>query len=189
VVRRCFNPKGQNTHTPIRPLLSVLAALSWTCGLVYAADKPDEKPNIVFIMADDVSWSDFQCYNPQGKIPSPNIDRLAREGMRFTGAHTPAALCAPARYTVATGNQVIGTHDIVPTFVEFSPGGATRCGVPRACHSYVRSMSRDQGELRIYTTTIPATTRRTCLMQDRLYRLYAATNSMGYNMPPQHSNP
>jgi rhamnogalacturonan endolyase len=45
------------------------------------------------------------------------------------------------------------------------------------------------GELRIYTTTIPATTRRTCLMQDRLYRLYVATNSMGYNTPPQHSNP
>jgi rhamnogalacturonan endolyase len=43
------------------------------------------------------------------------------------------------------------------------------------------------GELRIYTTTIPATTRRTCLMQDRLYRLYVATNSMGYNTPPQHS--
>jgi len=45
------------------------------------------------------------------------------------------------------------------------------------------------GELRIYTTTIPANTRRTCLMQDRLYRLYVATNSMGYNTPPQHSNP
>ncbi|HUT91844.1 MAG TPA: hypothetical protein VMY37_20285 [Thermoguttaceae bacterium] len=45
------------------------------------------------------------------------------------------------------------------------------------------------GELRIYTTTIPAQTRRTCLMQDRLYRLYVATNSMGYNTSPQHSNP
>jgi rhamnogalacturonan endolyase len=45
------------------------------------------------------------------------------------------------------------------------------------------------GELRIYTTTIPATTRRTCLMQDRLYRLYVATNSMGYNTSPQHSRP
>ncbi len=45
------------------------------------------------------------------------------------------------------------------------------------------------GELRVYTTTIPAQTRRTCLLQDRLYRLYVATNSMGYNTPPQHSNP
>jgi arylsulfatase A-like enzyme len=62
------------------------------------------KPNILFIMADDVGWGDFQCYNPQGKIPTPHIDRLAREGMRFTDAHTPAALCAPTRYAVATGN-------------------------------------------------------------------------------------
>ncbi|MBN2451697.1 MAG: sulfatase-like hydrolase/transferase [Lentisphaeria bacterium] len=62
------------------------------------------RPNIVFIMADDIGWGDFQCYNPDGKIPTPNIDRLAREGMRFTDAHTPAALCAPTRYAVVTGN-------------------------------------------------------------------------------------
>lgn len=63
-----------------------------------------DKPNLLFIMADDVGWGDFQCYNPKGKIPTPAIDRLAREGMRFTDAHTPAALCAPTRYAVATGN-------------------------------------------------------------------------------------
>jgi rhamnogalacturonan endolyase len=45
------------------------------------------------------------------------------------------------------------------------------------------------GEVRVHTTTIPATTRRPCLMQDRLYRLYVATNSMGYHTPPQHSRP
>jgi len=91
-------------HTPIRLLLSLLAALSLTCGPALAVEKPAEKPNILFVMADDVGWGDFQCYNPQGKIPSPHIDRLAREGMRFTDAHTPAALCAPTRYAVATGN-------------------------------------------------------------------------------------
>lgn len=62
------------------------------------------KPNIIYIMADDIGWGDFQCYNPKGKVPTPNIDRLAREGLRFTDAHTPAALCAPTRYAVATGN-------------------------------------------------------------------------------------
>jgi rhamnogalacturonan endolyase len=46
-----------------------------------------------------------------------------------------------------------------------------------------------EGQLRVYTTAIPSDTRRVCLMQDRLYRLYVATNSMGYNTPPQHSNP
>jgi arylsulfatase A len=67
-----------------------------------AAEPP--RPNIVFLMADDLGWGDFQCYNPQGKVPTPNLDRIAREGMRFTDAHTPAALCAPTRYAVATGN-------------------------------------------------------------------------------------
>lgn len=62
------------------------------------------RPNILVILTDDVGWGDFQCYNPQGKIPSPNVDRLAREGMRFTAAHSPAALCSPTRYTMLTGN-------------------------------------------------------------------------------------
>jgi rhamnogalacturonan endolyase len=45
------------------------------------------------------------------------------------------------------------------------------------------------GEMRVYTSTIPAKTRRTCLMQDRLYRNDVAVQSMGYNAPPQHSRP
>ena len=62
------------------------------------------KPNILVILADDVGWGDYQCYNPHGKIVSPNVDRLAREGMQFTHAHTPAALCSPTRYSMLTGN-------------------------------------------------------------------------------------
>ena len=81
---------------------TLLAALFQSLELSAAAEPP--RPNIVFLMADDLGWGDFQCYNPQGKVPTPNLDRLAREGMRFTDAHTPAALCAPTRYAVATGN-------------------------------------------------------------------------------------
>ncbi|HOD84572.1 MAG: Choline-sulfatase [Planctomycetes bacterium ADurb.Bin126] len=62
------------------------------------------KPNILLVLTDDIGWGDYGCYDPKGKIPSPNIDRLAREGMRFTNAHTPAGLCAPTRYTMLTGN-------------------------------------------------------------------------------------
>ncbi len=80
-----------------------LFTLLLAAALPLAAAEPT-RPNLVFLMADDLGWGDFQCYNPHGKIPSPNIDRLAREGMRFTDAHTPAALCAPTRYAVATGN-------------------------------------------------------------------------------------
>ena len=64
----------------------------------------ERKPNILVILADDVGWGDFQCYNPQGKIPTPHIDRMAREGMRFTNAHSGGAICSPTRYSMLTGN-------------------------------------------------------------------------------------
>ena len=62
-----------------------------------------EKPNIVFIMADDMGYGDVGCYNPDSKIPTPNMDRLAREGIRFTDLHSPFAVCSPTRYGVLTG--------------------------------------------------------------------------------------
>ncbi|MCP4614046.1 MAG: sulfatase-like hydrolase/transferase [Planctomycetes bacterium] len=61
------------------------------------------KPNIVFIMADDMGYGDLGCYNKNSKIPTPNMDRLAAEGMRFTDAHSPSAVCTPTRYGVLTG--------------------------------------------------------------------------------------
>ena len=62
------------------------------------------KPNIVVILADDLGYGDVQCYNPQrGKIPTPNIDRLASQGMRFTDGHSSSGVCSPSRYTLLTG--------------------------------------------------------------------------------------
>jgi arylsulfatase A-like enzyme len=66
-----------------------------------AAD--DEKPNIVFIMADDMGYGDPQCYNPMSRIPTPNMDALARQGILFTDAHTSASVCTPSRYGILTG--------------------------------------------------------------------------------------
>ena len=60
-------------------------------------------PNIVFIMADDMGYGDVGCYNSESKIPTPNIDRLAKQGIRFTDAHSPSAVCTPTRYGVLTG--------------------------------------------------------------------------------------
>ncbi len=62
-----------------------------------------KRPNIVFIMADDMGYGDVGCYNPESKIPTPNMDRLAKEGMRFTDAHSPSAVCTPTRYGILTG--------------------------------------------------------------------------------------
>jgi arylsulfatase A-like enzyme len=60
-------------------------------------------PNIVIILTDDLGYGDPGCYNPESKIPTPNIDRLAAEGMRFTDAHAPGPLCHMSRYGLLTG--------------------------------------------------------------------------------------
>lgn len=60
------------------------------------------KPNIVFILADDLGYGDLSCYGAT-KIRTPNIDRLASEGRRFTDAHSPASVCTPTRYNLLTG--------------------------------------------------------------------------------------
>ncbi|MCS1407576.1 MAG: Arylsulfatase [Verrucomicrobia subdivision 3 bacterium] len=60
-------------------------------------------PNIVIILVDDMGYGDPSCYNPNSKIPTPNIDRLAAEGMRFTDAHAAGPLCHVSRYGLMTG--------------------------------------------------------------------------------------
>ena len=61
------------------------------------------RPNIVYILADDLGYGDLGCYNQDSKIPTPNLDRLAAEGMRFTDAHAPTSVCTPTRYALLTG--------------------------------------------------------------------------------------
>lgn len=60
-------------------------------------------PNIVYVLADDMGYGDVSSLNPKGKIKTPNIDRLAREGMVFTDAHSSSAVCSPSRYSILTG--------------------------------------------------------------------------------------
>ena len=60
-------------------------------------------PNIVVILADDMGYGDVQALNPDSTIPTPNLNRLAAEGMTFTDAHTPSAVCTPTRYGFLTG--------------------------------------------------------------------------------------
>ena len=72
--------------------------------LLLAASAFAQKPNVLILYADDLGYGDVQCYNPQrGKIPTPNMDRLAAQGMRFTDAHSSSGVCSPSRYTVLTG--------------------------------------------------------------------------------------
>jgi len=61
------------------------------------------KPNIIYILADDMGYGDLGCNNPGSRIPTSNLDRLAKEGMRFTDAHAGSSVCTPSRYNILTG--------------------------------------------------------------------------------------
>jgi arylsulfatase A-like enzyme len=84
-------------------LASALVAAS--AATLHAADAPKRPPNIVIILADDLGYGDVRCYNSDSKVPTPNLDRLAAQGMRFTDAHSPATVCTPSRYSLMTGQM------------------------------------------------------------------------------------
>ncbi len=65
--------------------------------------KTPENPNVIIILADDMGYGDVQALNETSKIPTPNLNRLAEEGITFTDAHTPSAVCTPTRYGLLTG--------------------------------------------------------------------------------------
>jgi arylsulfatase A-like enzyme len=76
-------------------------------------------PNVILILADDIGYGDLGCYG--GKISTPNLDKLAGSGIRFTDAHSPAALCAPSRFSMLTGSY---------PYRSYSAGGAWNTNSP-----------------------------------------------------------
>ena len=86
------------------PLPSLILALLCLATLPSHAQTTDKiRPNFVYILADDLGYGDVRCLNPNGKIPTPHMDRLAAGGMRFTDAHSSSAVCTPTRYGLLTG--------------------------------------------------------------------------------------
>ncbi len=81
-------------YTLIIPLIGLLLG---------SCQQTVQDPNIVIILADDLGYGDPQVYNSESKIPTPHIDQLAAEGIRFTDAHTPSSVCSPTRYGLLTG--------------------------------------------------------------------------------------
>ncbi len=63
----------------------------------------NNRPNIIYILADDLGIGDLTIYNKDGKIPTPNLDQFGRDGMKFTDAHTSSSVCTPTRYGILTG--------------------------------------------------------------------------------------
>lgn len=80
-------------------LLLILAVT----GSFTETDAQNPRPNIVYILADDLGYGDVSCYNENSKIHTPHIDKLAEEGMLFRDAHTSSSVCTPTRYGILTG--------------------------------------------------------------------------------------
>jgi arylsulfatase A len=86
-------------------ILPLLTACFLTSLCPAADPAKTTRPNIVLILADDLGYGDVGCYNAEAKVPTPHLDRLAREGLRFTDAHSPATVCTPTRYSLLTGQM------------------------------------------------------------------------------------
>lgn len=74
------------------------------------AIEDNDRPNIIFILADDMGYGDIRSFNPASAIPTPNLDRLADEGMKFTEAHSGSAVSTPTRYGLLTGRYCFRSH-------------------------------------------------------------------------------
>lgn len=89
--------------------LLLLCFSSYHCNLPEEGKK-EKLPNVIYILADDLGYGDLSCNNENSKIKTPNIDRLAAEGMLFTDAHSGSAVCTPTRYGVLTGRYAWRSH-------------------------------------------------------------------------------
>ena len=76
-------------------------------GLFVLTALAAKQPHVVVILADDLGYGDVSSYNPESKIRTANIDRLATEGMRFTDAHAGGGYCIPSRYALMTGRFAV----------------------------------------------------------------------------------
>lgn len=68
-----------------------------------ASEPAPQRPNIVYVLADDLGWGDLECYNARSAIHTPNANLLAQQGMRYEDMHSTSAVCTPSRYSILTG--------------------------------------------------------------------------------------
>lgn len=98
-VKACLPSKAQKRHAAVMAACGLTIMLP---GGAVAAEKVDPKPNIIFIMVDDMGYHDLGCYGSK-MILTPNIDKMCAEGIKFTDCYSGASTCAPARSTLMTG--------------------------------------------------------------------------------------
>jgi hypothetical protein len=98
-------------------LTLVVALLLAPPAALHAADAPKPaRPNIIFILADDLGCMDVRAYNPKTFYETPNIDGLAKRGMRFTQGYAACCVCSPTRGSIMTGKYPprFGVTDFIP---------------------------------------------------------------------------
>ncbi len=96
---------------------AVASIFYWQLAPLNVVAEIPTRPNIVILYADDMGYGDLGIQNQDSKIPTPHLDRLAREGMRFTDAHSSSGVCSPSRYALLTGRfHWRKFHDIVNSF-------------------------------------------------------------------------
>ncbi|MCK0190909.1 arylsulfatase [Arenibacter sp. F20364] len=83
--------------------VAVLFVVTVNCQSVKTTETEEARPNIIYVLADDLGYGDISIYYPEGKISTPNLDALGAAGMIFTDAHTSSAVCTPTRYGIITG--------------------------------------------------------------------------------------
>lgn len=99
IIKRKYSWHNILGMTNVHIAKALLSAAGWARG----ETTPVKLPNIVFILADDLGYGDVGCYNPNTRIPTPHLDRLAKEGMRFSDGHAPVTVCTPSRYSILMG--------------------------------------------------------------------------------------
>ncbi|MCA9262500.1 MAG: arylsulfatase [Planctomycetales bacterium] len=120
-----------------------------------------DKPNVVFILADDMGYGDVQAINPDSRIPTPHLNALAAQGMFFSDAHTPSSVCTPTRYGLLTGRYCWRTrlqHGVLdgygkpliekgrPTLASFLKSQGYRCGIVGKWHLGLDFSTTDDGQ-------------------------------------------
>src|SRR5437868_15117432 len=119
-----MNPRNRSRHNRSGP-----ARRAFTCFLLFialaaqsaeaAAENPP-RPNVILILMDDLGWADIGCYGSTF-YKTPNIDRLASQGMRFTDAYAAASICSPTRASILTGKYPARLH-----LTDWLPGRADK---------------------------------------------------------------
>ena len=97
-------------HSETQMKLTILFFFPFFISVTPLFAQEYDTPNIIYILADDMGIGDVKAYNNEAKFPTPHIDQMVREGVKFTDAHTSSSVCTPTRYGILTGRYAWRTH-------------------------------------------------------------------------------